>query len=55
MYVYIYNIYILSHGCIYVYVAGRPEEDAVVWCVDAAACNKSCNYYAEWAQVLTCS
>ena len=26
------------------------EEDAVVWCVDAVACNKSCNYYAEWVQ-----
>ena len=26
------------------------DEDAVVWCVDAAACNQSCNYYAEWVQ-----
>ena len=23
-------------------VGGSPEEDAVVWCVDAAACNKVC-------------
>ena len=46
-----YNVYIYICSCIYVYMAGSPEEDAVVWCVDAAACNKSCNYYAEWAQV----